>query len=131
MARPRKPTRILELSGAFKKDPQRRAARSGEPEVKEAIGKPPPGLTRRVRAAWLEIVKNTPPGVLTSADRIAVGIASRLLSREKAGRGLKAAERGQLIKLLEAFGQTPRSRTYINVPASNAHQQAVNDFRDI
>ncbi|MFT5394742.1 MAG: hypothetical protein ACI8PT_004954 [Gammaproteobacteria bacterium] len=36
--RPRKPTSILELSGAFKKDLQRRAARANEPKLIAEIG---------------------------------------------------------------------------------------------
>ena len=41
MARPRKPTNILKLTGSAKKHPDRMRERENEPEEKDPIGKAP------------------------------------------------------------------------------------------
>jgi len=41
MARPRKPTNLLELTGAYHKNPQRRREREGEPIAPGPLGGPP------------------------------------------------------------------------------------------
>jgi hypothetical protein len=42
MGRPCKPTAVLEMSGSFKKDPQRRRARANEPKTTKLFASPPP-----------------------------------------------------------------------------------------
>src|SRR5689334_7115055 len=76
MGRPRKPTRVLELQGAFKKDPQRRAARENEPVVTEPLGDPPEGLNEAEVARWNEIREWCP--WLTIADRTVTEMAATL-----------------------------------------------------
>jgi hypothetical protein len=127
MPRPRKPTAILELSGSFKKNPQRRAERDGEPTPAGPIGTCPRDLADEVRAAWGEIVRTCPPGVLTKADRIAVRSAARLLAAENAG-SIAVGERAQLHKLLGDLGMTPRGRAYVHVPPPS---KTGNEFADV
>jgi hypothetical protein len=112
MARPRVPTKILEMSGAFRKNPGRARSRVGEPEPRGSIGEPPAGLTEEILGCWHDIVSTCAPGVLTSADRIAVMSAARLLARENKGI-ISTGERGQLHKLLADFGMTPKGRAYV------------------
>jgi hypothetical protein len=49
MGRPRKPTAALELSGAFKRNPQRRRDRADEPEVEGPVGRLRTASTKRSR----------------------------------------------------------------------------------
>ncbi len=51
MARPRKPTALLEATGAFKKDPQRGRARKAEPEFTKGA-ECPKHLQGLARATW-------------------------------------------------------------------------------
>jgi hypothetical protein len=55
MARPRTPTALLELRGAFKNHPSRLKARKYEPIVTSALPDPPHTLPKPVKAAWLEM----------------------------------------------------------------------------
>ncbi len=115
MSRPRTPTAILVAKGAFDKNPKRARGREHEPRPRGAIGNPPDDLPADVLACWHDIVSCAPPGVLTSSDRIAVRSAARLLARENKG-AISTGERGQLHRLLDSFGMTPKGRTYINAP---------------
>ncbi len=67
MARPRKPTAILETSGAFIKNPQRR--RPTEPKPTGELGNPPGRLEREEVAMWHEMAAVLPPGVAKNSDR--------------------------------------------------------------
>jgi hypothetical protein len=82
MPQPRKPTKVLEASGAFKKNPQRK--RPNEPIVREPLGSPPDTLTAEERKAWMEFAEQSPTGVLTQADRQAVESASVLMAKFRA-----------------------------------------------
>lgn len=64
MARPRKPSNILELNGAFKRNPARGKARENEPVPNGEIGDPPNHLPANVAECWREIVGFAHPGVL-------------------------------------------------------------------
>ena len=71
MARPRTATKILELKGAFKVNPERK--RPAEPEGRAGFpARAPAGLTKFQKQAWAEIVKAVPDGVLTGSDLPAV-----------------------------------------------------------
>jgi hypothetical protein len=61
----RKPTRLLEISGAFKKDPQRR--RNHEPIPSGPLGDPPGFLPEPVKACWRELNAMIPRACLRSA----------------------------------------------------------------
>ncbi len=84
MARPRKPSNVLHLNGAFKHDPARGEARANEPVAIGDIGEPPAHLDDAVRACWVEIVGLCHPGVLCTADRLVMEHTSQLLAQLRA-----------------------------------------------
>jgi phage terminase small subunit len=123
MARPRLPTNVLKLKGAYKKDPQRLKARENEPENKKAIGNPPTHLDKSEKAAFREIVKLSIDGVLGEADRLAVEMAAKLLIICRGQRVVNgevvlptASEQNQFFKYLCQFGMTPADRSKVSVP---------------
>jgi hypothetical protein len=74
MGRTRTPTAVLELRGAFKRNPDRLRARKNEPLVTTALPEPPPRLAKPVKSMWLEM--QLFGYWLTSADRFLVEIAA-------------------------------------------------------
>lgn len=128
MARPRKPTRILELTGAFRKNPQRRKQREAEPQPPAGLGAAPADLSDAERTCWERIAAEAPEGVLTSADRSYVRSAAILMALEDA-REINTKDRGQLHKLLADFGMSPRGRSYIKVAPDSGRK--ANEFADI
>jgi hypothetical protein len=107
MPRPRTPTEILEIPGAFIDQPGRR--RPAAPRSPEPIGDPPEELAPDVAACWREIVAEAPPGVLTDADRKAVEVAAVLHARLRAGIA-KPAQVGLMLRALGEMGMTTASR---------------------
>ena len=66
MARPRKPTAVLELTGAFRKDPQRRR---NEPGYSPGVPDQPPGMSEAARKIWDSLVDElVGSGVLRTID---------------------------------------------------------------
>ena len=114
MPRPRLPTDRLELTGAFAKNPQRRAVRAGEPRPTVPLGDPPRQLDRAQSAVWRELAGLAP--WLTAADRIALELTARLLVTLRANDGLPAPHHAQLVALLTRLGLTPADRSKINAP---------------
>ncbi len=107
MARPRTPTALLELRGAFKNHPSRLKARQYEPIVTTALPEPPEGLPTPVKLAWLEMRNR---GFwLTSADRFLVEIAATLMAHYRIEE-LKSGDVSQLIGLLGKIGFSPKER---------------------
>lgn len=129
MGRPRKPTNILELKGAFKANPQRREQRKFEPKNLPALGDCPDWFSEVEKKAWADLVRCAPAGVLTSADEQSMELAARLLARSREAQivrnnvtgelyaitGLTSAEHGQLIQLLGKFGMNPADRSRVSV----------------
>ena len=126
MARPRTPTNILEARGAFKKDPAR--ARPKEPKQPKPFPKQPPArLTKSEREAWRDIVRDTPPGVLTYSDKIAVEVAAGLLADwRQIGVGMGSGLIGKLQAAIGQFGLSPSSRASLMVD-----QPSENEFDDV
>jgi hypothetical protein len=116
MPRPRKPTEILALSGAFDKDPQRR--RPIGPKSAHPIGDAPEGLAEDEAGCWYEFVANMPAGVLTSADRWVVERLCVLMAKARR-EGIVAAELGHLRGYLVELGATPASRSRITAPPAD------------
>jgi hypothetical protein len=79
MGRPRKPAALLELSGAFRKNPDRR--RTDEPKDPRALGEPPGRLPVDAIPYWEELANMVGGGVLTFRDRWVVEIAARLMEK--------------------------------------------------
>ena len=115
MARPRTPTAVLELKGAFKKDPQRRQTREGEPEANGPIGTPPPNFDEELIAIWHELVGMVPAKVLATSDRWTVELACRMMQLLRKG-AFRAAELNILLTCLSRMGLTPADRSRIAVP---------------
>ena len=115
MVRPRTPSNILALKGAFKKDPQRLKARENEPANKNPIGRPPTWLNKLEKKAWRTIIKECIEGVLGEADRLAVAVASQILTKCMDGKA-DHQDRTLLLRYLGQFGMTPSERTKIAVP---------------
>ena len=103
---------MLELSGAFKKDPQRAAARSEEPEPSGPVGGPSLAMTETERDAWRWIVDRCPTGVLGNCDEglleIASGLRARLVSRKLDDKGAAL-----LLRCYTELGMTPASRSKV------------------
>lgn len=84
MARPRTASNVLELKGAFKKNPSRGKERANEPVPVGDIGDPPKRFKPAERACWKEIVELCHAGTLCTADRLIVEHASMLLAHLRA-----------------------------------------------
>ncbi len=130
MGRNRTPSNILDLRGAFEKNPQRRRE---EPEVERELGEPPPHFDEARRAAWAEIVSHAPAGVLTRADRIAVEMLADLLTRYRAsmapdGEKFTSADRRDLMALLARFGMTAADRSRVAAPKEREEQGDLFDL---
>lgn len=113
MGRPRKPTAVLELTGAFEKDPQRR--RPNEPKPTGPLGDPPVDFDDDLRALWDDLVRIVPARVLTLADRWFVELTVRTMRDVKKGCAL-AADRNLLLSCLSRMGLSPADRSKIAVP---------------
>ena len=115
MPRPRKPTSLLELSGAFQKNPQRR--RPEEPKDGRPLGAAPKRLPEAVRPFWDELVRMVTGSILTYRDRWAVELAARLMHKAVSPRiVISSAELSTLRSLLAALGMTPADRSKLSVP---------------
>ena len=78
MARPRTPSKILELRGSFTRHPERR--RSDAAGAAEFCREPPANLTAPEIAAWCRLVERLPLIAFYSADEMAVVQAARILA---------------------------------------------------
>jgi hypothetical protein len=108
---PCKPIAVLELTGALRKDPQRRrtdpAARGVHSAILRSISR---GEQTQV---WHELKAVCPPGVLTAADRLAVEIASVLMLRfRKQGVHVRRGDLNQLVSVLSRRGMSPLRTDY-------------------
>lgn len=110
MARPRKPTEVLELKGAFRKDPQRR--RPVGPKSKRPLGSCPEYFGEDEAIVWAEVETMAAAGVLTSADRFIVEVLSRLVAKFRRD-WLTGAEMTQLTWCCSRLGMTPADRSRI------------------
>lgn len=85
MARPRKPTKLLELSGAFRKDPGRRKSREREPELAKGIGDPPLWMDITAMEEWRRIVPDLEAaGVTSRVEATALAAYCQAVSRWQA-----------------------------------------------
>lgn len=131
MPRPRKPTAILELNGAFKHDPQRRATRTNEPKVEgspELIAVVPKHTKfEDLKLQCFEnIVANMPLGVLGKNDSVWLSITCGLLAKEILGI-ITPPELGHLLKCLSKLGMNPADRSLV----SAKQEKKGNAFADI
>lgn len=122
----RTPTNVLEIRGAFDKNPNRRredAKTTGE------IGDPPTYLSEMERLAWAEIVQNAPISVLTSADRQIVELASRLMAESRVDfTEFTAAKLARLEAMLGKLGMTPADRSRVSAGNKDKPRNAFSEL---
>lgn len=109
MARPRTPSNILELRGAFKKDPQRTRVDAAGAAAFERD--PPAHLTADAVPAWRYLVDRLPKVALSSSDEIGVEIAAKLLARHWLIGASDLDTIKELRQWLGKLGMTPVDRT--------------------
>ena len=122
MARPRKPTSILKLTGSAKNHPERMRERENEPENINPVGDPPEHLTDREKSCFNEIVGYAINEVLGEADRISIECAAVILNRlrnplELDGKLIYATgqEENQFFRYMGQFGMLPADRSKISI----------------
>jgi len=121
----RKPTEVLDRTGANRKNPQRRRK---PPQGRGELSTTPPSHLRKLRgacAAWKEIVESIPSGVATGSDRFVVERAAVLLARSRSGEIWKAADETNLRAYFGALGLAPEARERLggagDEPETNPH----------
>ena len=101
----RKPAAVQELTGAWRKDPQRRRV---EPTVTGPIGSPPKQTPLDFPAAWRYLIRCAPKGVLADRDRVWLEVAAHLLVQFRADpANMHPAKLGRLTSCLSALGLSP------------------------
>ncbi|HKR56322.1 MAG TPA: hypothetical protein VJS20_08470 [Gemmatimonadales bacterium] len=125
MARPRKPTSVLRLTGAFKNHPERERDRENEPVVTEPLGEPPDKLDEAQAARWNEFAGWCP--WLTVADRFVTEMACRLVMKIRNGEA-KAPEYAILRGYLSDLGMTPVARSKVKVPGKLERKNAFKEL---
>lgn len=133
--RPKTPTNVLELKGAYKKDPQRKPNPGTEPELKAGIGDPPDYMDGDAKSMWKELVSQACVGTLGDSDRAIMEIASTLMAefrrggRDENGRPLFTDARlSRLQAALGQLGMTPADRSKVKVPQK---AKPSNPFADL
>jgi len=116
MGRPRSPTAVPELRGAFTINPGRLKDQKNEPLVTTALPAPPPNLPKPVKLAWLEM--QSYGWWLKSADRVLVEIAAVLMARYRIDE-LKSGDVSQMIGLLGKIGFAPKECGSMNLPTES------------
>lgn len=122
MARPFKPARVLELSGAFRKNPARKKARESQLGIKPGVGDPPKEWVEKAaissRSAallgiWEQVVAQDVLRVLNISHRLLVENTCYLMYKIRlASMGTGKATSGDFAQVtanLTAMGQTPIS----------------------
>lgn len=114
MARPRTPTNVLALRGAFDKNPDRGRARANEPAPTKPLGLPPKHLTDEQKAVWRELAKRLPEGVAFDSDRHAFEMLAVLFAEFRASQlRMPPPQMRQIENLLGRFGLTPADRSKV------------------
>lgn len=116
---------MLELTGAFKKDPQRRALREGEPEVASPLGDPPTVLDEAEQERWRELRRDVP--WLNVTHRQVVELAVRLWMKMRKN----TATAGELALLKSCWtdlGMTPSASSRVKVPPAKAKKNAFGEL---
>ena len=116
MARPRKPTAVLEMTGAFRRNPDRKKARESEPKTAGPIGPPPAHLSEpssfgtKLVEIWNELAAQAPEGVLTVSDREQFATLVKVTAEIRRPGAVKPALIAAQQKLLSLFAMNPVAR---------------------
>lgn len=112
-----KPTKVLELSGAFAKNPSRR--RTGTVTDSRPVGDAPEHLTDEVKEMWRELVQEAPAGLLAQSDRVTLEVTANLLVEfREQGADMKTMRLNLLVRLLGMIGCNPQTRASMDLPAT-------------
>jgi phage terminase small subunit len=114
MARPRKPTALLEAKGSFDRDPARRRK---DPVTTGELGPAPAHLDIDQKKVWRELSALLPIGVARNADRFSFELIVSLMYRQRT-EGLSGSELSSLVSLLSKFGLDPSNRAKVAQPVS-------------
>jgi phage terminase small subunit len=112
---PRKSLAAHELSGAIKKNPARFVGRKDQPRSAAGIGAAPKHLTAEEKVVWRDVVKVSPKGVLTAADRLLLEVTCHLVVHFRSGAVIRASEVAMLLAALGRLGLSPADRAKLNV----------------
>lgn len=130
MARPRTPSNVLELRGAYKRHPERREERAGEPEPQGEIGPAPAHLDEMARQCWEEVVSIAPIGVLGDCDRLHLEVVAELLALKRTV-GIEAIDPAKLNRLdamLGKLGLNPADRSKVKVAKTGTSANPFDGF---
>jgi hypothetical protein len=139
----RKPTALLEASGAFDHNPSRRRDREGEPIPEGPLGDPPAewadgaakgnGRYQTLIAIWHELIAQAPFGVLSCMDRMHVEATCYLMHKiRRASAGVGKATSGdyaQLNRNLSQMGLIPSERSRVKGQAKAA--EVASDWAEV
>lgn len=131
MPKLRRPTHLLELSGSFRRHPERRHAREGEPQPNGDVGDPPAYFSAMQRASFIELRDMAPAGVLCLADSILLELAAVLLARMRAERDFPAALIGRLTSVLARCGMTPADRSRVVASEAPSGPRPLDEFASL
>ncbi len=113
MPNDKKPRKVLERSGAFRKDPNR--DRDPNPEGKgELDTTPPEDFDAPLIKIWDELVEQIPEGVATNSDRIHIELTAKMVHQSRT-QEVNAAWLSQMSRMLKAIGLTPAGRANLGV----------------
>jgi phage terminase small subunit len=124
MARPRTPTNILDLKGAFKTHPERK--RKSEPKGNGDFNTAPPKhLNLKQKKTWKEVIALVPAGVLTGSDLIHVEIVACLLAEFRELKGMLETSRiTRLTSEMGKIGLNPSARASLSVDTPKTNKYA-------
>lgn len=109
MPRPRTPSKVLELRGAYVTHPERR--REDAPGSGPANLEPPSHLPTDVAPAWRYVVARLPRVCISASDEILIESAARLLADVWSTRRADPRLYSELRSTLAALGMSPQART--------------------
>ncbi len=125
MPRPRKPTEVLEVQGAFKVHPERK--REVGPKSTKPLGMPPDYLTLAEVDVWHEVVGNAPGGVLTSTDRPIIEMLVRIMAKSRV-EWPKTSEWAVMLQCLVRLGWTPSDRSKVQAVEEKKPDDEFSEF---
>lgn len=120
MARPKTPSKVMELRGSYKNHPENR--NKHEPKPEGPLGPPDAGLTPSQRNAWNTIANAAPLGVLTSADCFVIHTAAVLWAEFLDDpQAMPTNRMGLMLRLLGSFGLSPSDRAGMRVTTTESN----------
>ena len=124
MGKPRTPTKVLEMRGAFVKHPERRSVREHEPPVEVPLA-PAPACLNEAEQARYEQIRGWCPW-LADSDGPLVERTAKLWARLRDGTD-KHGDEKQFITNLGKLGMTPVDRSKVSL-MRQAPESAVEKY---